>query len=162
MTMSTSGRVSANDTLIKNLQDQVERLVEQLKDLEECRNDLTPDEYTSMREDTVEQIKEFTGTLDRMTKGDITLNNTFSTMRAAIRKAIASSFNTVEIIKMFGDQNTSDLEKQLLDLHENHKLKKINAEDYEKKENYHIAGIERHWSQSIEPRSRIFGHKMQW
>lgn len=34
--MATSGKTSANDTLIKNLQDQVERLVEQLKDLEEC------------------------------------------------------------------------------------------------------------------------------
>lgn len=37
------------------------------------------------------------------------------------------------MIKMFGDQNASDLEKQLIDLHENHKLKKITVEDYEKK-----------------------------
>lgn len=51
----------------------------------------------------------------------------------AIRKAISASFNTADIIKMFGDQNTSDLEKQLLELHENYKLKKINVADYEKK-----------------------------
>lgn len=46
------------------------------------RNDLAPDEYESMKEDTVDQIKDFTVTLDRMNKGDITLNNKFSTMRA--------------------------------------------------------------------------------
>lgn len=49
------------------------------------RNDLAPDEYESMKEDTIDQIKEFTVTLDRMNKGDITLNNSFSTMRA-VRK----------------------------------------------------------------------------
>lgn len=46
------------------------------------REDLPEDEYQSMKDDTVEQLKEFTVTLDRMNKGDVTLTNTFSTMRA--------------------------------------------------------------------------------
>lgn len=51
----------------------------------------------------------------------------------AIRDAISSSFNTVDMIKLFGDQNASDLEKQLLDLEENFKLKKITPDEYETK-----------------------------
>lgn len=42
-----------------------------------------------MKEDTVDQIKDFTVTLDRMNKGDITLNNKFSTMRAVISNFIS-------------------------------------------------------------------------
>lgn len=34
-----------------------------------------------MKEETVDQIKEFTETLDRMVKGDVSLNNKFSDMR---------------------------------------------------------------------------------
>ena len=97
------------------------------------RDDLSPIEYDSMKEETVEQIKEFTETLDRMNKGDVTLTNTFSSMRSAIRKAIASSFNTIEMIKMFGDQNVSKLESELLELDEKFKLKKITLEEFEAK-----------------------------
>lgn len=114
---------------------------------------MEPEEYESIKEETVDQIKEFTTTLDRMNTGGVTLNNTFSTMKAvrmpihcffffylnfneyfqAIRKAIATSFNTVEMIKMFGDQNISDMEKQLLDLDENYSLKRITLDEYERK-----------------------------
>lgn len=45
------------------------------------RDDLDDDEYQSMKDDTLDQIKEFTSTLDRMNKGDIGLNNAFSVMR---------------------------------------------------------------------------------
>lgn len=34
-----------------------------------------------MKEETVDQIKEFTETLDRMNKGDVSLNNKFSQMK---------------------------------------------------------------------------------
>lgn len=45
------------------------------------RNDLTEEEYDSMKEETLEQIKEFTATLDRLNKGDVTLNSKISSMR---------------------------------------------------------------------------------
>lgn len=44
------------------------------------RNDLSQDEYDSMKDETVDQIKEFTETLDRMSKSDI-LTNSFTQMR---------------------------------------------------------------------------------
>lgn len=175
-----SSATSANDTLISNLEGQLNRLVEQLKDLEECkwvipkivyrcerstlhspfvfyphdRCDLDEDEYQSMKDETVDQIKEFTETLDRMNKGDTTLTSTFSSMRQvsaanarvaitmtfnwlyplldkAIRKAIANSFNTVEMIRMFGDQSTTGLAQQLCTLEEEFQLKKLTPDQYE-------------------------------
>lgn len=46
-----------------------------------ARDDLTEEEYASMKDETLEQIKEFTGTLDRLNKGDVTLNSKISSMR---------------------------------------------------------------------------------
>lgn len=42
---------------------------------------MSKDEYDLMKEETVDQIKEFTETLDRMNKGDVSLNNKFSQMK---------------------------------------------------------------------------------
>lgn len=111
---------------------------------------MSKDEYDLMKEETVDQIKEFTETLDRMNKGDVSLNNKFSQMKKvlnfkyfdvstiykyyffkAIRTAIATAFNTTETIKMFGDQNVTELEMQLLALDQEFRLKKITIEQYE-------------------------------
>lgn len=46
-----------------------------------ARDDLTEEEYATMKDETLEQIKEFTGTLDRLNKGDVTLNSKISSMR---------------------------------------------------------------------------------
>lgn len=52
-------------------------------------------------------------------------------MKKSIRTAIASSFNTVEMIKMFGAQDLSELEKQLMHIDEDFRLKKITKGDME-------------------------------
>lgn len=83
----------------------------------------------------MEQIKEFSETLQRMNKGDVTLNNKLSIMKESIRTAIASSFNTLEMIKMFGAQDLSEFEKQLMNIDEDFRLKKISKEDFEFKKN---------------------------
>jgi len=124
--------MSANEKLILNLEKQLERLVEQLKDLEECRSELPEDEYDLLKNETVEQIREFEATLDRLQKGDVTLNSKFSLMKTAIRKAISSAFNTKDMIQMFGDENVNDLERQLNKLEEDYHLKRIDQLAFEK------------------------------
>lgn len=115
------------------------------------RSDLSQEEYDSMKEETVDQIKEFTETLDRMNKTDL-LSNSFSQMRKVrcgnqnslilfywsksvflqkIRQAIANSFNTIEMIKMFGEQNATEMEAVLLSLDQEYRLKKIPTDEYE-------------------------------
>lgn len=79
-----------------------------------------------------DQSKEFSQTLERMTKGDVTLNHV-AILKQELRKAIATSFNTVEIIKIFGYKLEDELEKQLSALNEEYKLKRINKTDMEVK-----------------------------
>ncbi|XP_055379956.1 protein LZIC-like [Condylostylus longicornis] len=124
--------MSANEKLILNLEKQLERLVEQLKDLEDCRSELSEDEYSLLKNETAEQIKEFEATLDRLQKGNVTLNSKFSVMKIAIRKAISSAFNTKDMIQMFGDQSLNDLERQLVQIEEDYHLKKIDQSAFEK------------------------------
>lgn len=59
---------------------------------------------------------------------NLTLNFLFQT----IRDAIAKSFNTVEMIKMFGGQNANNLEQELLDLDLEFRLKRIPQNEMEK------------------------------
>lgn len=96
------------------------------------RNDLSQDELDGIKEDTVEQIKEFKETLDRMQKGNLTLESKVSQMRKKIREAISNAFNTSEMIKMFGEYDVAELLVQLSKLEEDSKLKRISVEEAEK------------------------------
>lgn len=56
------------------------------------RNDLSKEEYESMKVETLDQIQEFTVTLDRLNKGDVTLNSKISSMRHVCCIRLHSSF----------------------------------------------------------------------
>lgn len=88
--MSSYGKAET-ERLKQNLENQLERLVEQLADLENCkyakrlfykvflvqkncfRGDLDTDEYEETKNDTMEQLKELNESLDKLVKGDISL-----------------------------------------------------------------------------------------
>lgn len=72
-----------------------------------------------------------TETLERMTSGDVSVNNQYNTMKQNLRTAIANSFNTSDIIKIFGYKLENELEKQLNSLKEDYKLKRIGKEEME-------------------------------
>lgn len=59
--------------LLANVENQLNRLLAQLEDLEELRADIDDDEYEEVKQDTIEQLQEFQATLDRMMKGDMSL-----------------------------------------------------------------------------------------
>lgn len=54
-------------------------------------------------------------------------------MKQELRRAIATSFNTLDIIKIFGFKLENELEKQLNSLKEDYKLKRIGKIDMEMK-----------------------------
>lgn len=54
-------------------------------------------------------------------------------MKQELRKAIATSFNTLDIMKIFGFKLENELEKQLNALKEDYKLKRIGEADMESK-----------------------------
>ena len=55
------------DSLKKNINDQLERLLSQLKDLEEIKDDdsISKEEYEDLKKETLQQIQEFESFLER-------------------------------------------------------------------------------------------------
>ena len=53
----TSRGSAETEKLKKNLNDQLERLVQQLQDLEECKDDLDEDEYEETKRETLDQLQ---------------------------------------------------------------------------------------------------------
>ncbi len=62
--MSVGGRETSR--LRQNLESQMDRLLQQLADLEDCRQDMEDGEYADARADTVEQLEEFEASLTKM------------------------------------------------------------------------------------------------
>lgn len=138
--------------LIKNLETQLKRLINELEDLEETkwvekyfknqswfnknifRHEIDIQEYLELKSEFLDQTKAFSEALERMSKGDVTVNSKYALMKQELRSAIASSFNTLDIIKIFGLKLENELEKQLNSLKEDYKLKRIGTVEMEAKQ----------------------------
>lgn len=75
--MSTDGV----NSLLKNLLDQQERLLQQLADLEEVKDDLEESEYEESKTGTLEQIVDITQSLCKLESGNLTLTDELGTQR---------------------------------------------------------------------------------
>ncbi|XP_077557642.1 protein LZIC-like isoform X2 [Haemaphysalis longicornis] len=82
--MASRGQ-SETSKLRERLEEQLDRLVAQLSDLEECRAELDADEYEETKADTLEQMREFQQSLARIVSGDMTLVDQLSGMQLAIQ-----------------------------------------------------------------------------
>jgi len=112
------------------LEEQLDRLVAQLADLEECREDLDDDEYEETKSETLEQLKEFEQTLKKMVAGDMTLVDQLSGMQLAIQAAISEAFKTPEVIKLFAKKQPGQLRQRLSELQRDQSLGKISQDLY--------------------------------
>lgn len=112
-------------SLKANVQDQMNRLLQQLTDLEELRSELEDEEYAEVRKDTLDQIAEFDAQLKRLLEGDMTLVSELGQIKLALEAAIRSAFMTPEVIRMFARREPSALRLRLAKLHEDHKLGRL-------------------------------------
>ena len=80
---------SETQKLKAQLQSQLERLLDQLQDLENSKEELDEEEYSDMREDTLEQVEEFQASLTKLSSGDLGLVDSLSAMQLAIQGAIS-------------------------------------------------------------------------
>lgn len=71
--MASSRGQQETEELIENSRSQLSRLLTQLQDCEDLKEDLDPEEYEETRAETLEQLREFQTSLTRMTSGDNTL-----------------------------------------------------------------------------------------
>ena len=115
----------ATGQLLQNIQDQLNRLISQLSDLEEMKADLDEDEYTSTKAETLQQLKEFEKSLQKTLAGNLSLVDSLSAVRLAIQGAISNAFNTPEVIRMFANKQPAQLRFKLAELQREHKLKNV-------------------------------------
>ncbi|VVC27641.1 Beta-catenin-interacting ICAT [Cinara cedri] len=114
-----------NEILKENLEFQLERLVQQLSDLEESKDVFTDEEYNESKEDTVEQLKEFSERLNKIIAGNMTLHDRLSIMRLATSAAITKAFQTPSIIKMFAKNEPNALKEKRNQIERDIKLGKL-------------------------------------
>ena len=118
-------RVAMDKALRENMEAQRDRLLDQLTDLEELKDELEPEEYEESKKDTIEQLKEFEASLQKMTKGDMTLDDSMTATRLAIRAAISDAFKTPEVIRLFAKKEPAALRRRLAELDRDVKLGKL-------------------------------------
>lgn len=97
------------------------------------RHEVDIQEYNELKSEFLDQTKAVSEALERMNKGDVSINSKYAIMKQELRSAIATSFNTLDIIKIFGFKLENELEKQLNQLKEDYKLKRIAQPEMEAK-----------------------------
>ncbi|XP_006617184.1 protein LZIC-like [Apis dorsata] len=125
--MGSHGKLET-EKLKKNLEAQLDRLVQQLEDIEENRNLLDAAAYEEAMQLTKEDLQEFNESLQRLISGDTTLIDQLSAIQLAIQAAISEAFKTPAVIRMFGKRETSQLRNRLAQIEYDMKLGKITKE----------------------------------
>lgn len=59
-----------SDVLRNNLHAQLDRLLDQLADLDQIKGEMDADEYKEARQDTVDQLEDFGKSLEKMKSGE--------------------------------------------------------------------------------------------
>mmetsp|Transcript_28826 Transcript_28826/g.72534 ORF Transcript_28826/g.72534 Transcript_28826/m.72534 type:complete len:187 (+) Transcript_28826:206-766(+) len=118
------------NALKQNVETQLNRLLAQLQDLEDLKDALTEEEYETTKQDTHAQIKEFYQTLERMSRGDVTLVNELQSVKLAMQATISKAFKTPEIIKYFAKKQPDQLRQKIRNLHTQLDLKSISRPDF--------------------------------
>uniref|UniRef100_G3MMM8 Beta-catenin-interacting ICAT domain-containing protein n=2 Tax=Amblyomma TaxID=6942 RepID=G3MMM8_AMBMU len=115
--------------LKERLEEQLDRLVAQLSDLEELRAELDQDEYEETKSDTLEQLREFQQYLAKIVSGDMTLVDQLSGMQLAIQAAISDAFRTPEVIRMFARKQPDQLRERLSQLQRDAKIGRLSEDE---------------------------------
>lgn len=114
-----------DEALRANVEAQLERLISQLQDLEELRDELDAEEYESTKKETKEQLVEFQESLEKMAAGDMTLQTELDSTRQAVRAAISDAFKTPEVIRLFAGKQRPALRRRLAEMNRDLKLGKL-------------------------------------
>ncbi|CAG9322407.1 unnamed protein product [Blepharisma stoltei] len=119
--------------LRQRVEEQLSRLITQLRDLEENKELMDDSEYSSMKEDTLQQLREFEAQLERWKSGNITLIDDFNRIQIAIQQAVSQAFKTPEVIQMFAARQPQQLRSRLEEMERDRHLGKIQEQDYQAK-----------------------------
>merc|ERR1711991_379662 len=129
-TMKKASAGTSDERFKQQIEAQMHRLLQQLADLEEFKEDLDEDEYAETMEETKLQLRDFEEALTKITEGDVTLLDTVARMRLAVQAAIAEAFRTPEVAALFVKKQPGQLRTRLQNLDQSLKLRKITQSTY--------------------------------
>ncbi|CAF3777570.1 unnamed protein product [Rotaria magnacalcarata] len=117
------------DTLRKNLDAQLERLIDQLADLEQLKDEMDENEYKEARQDTIDQLEEFNKSLEKMKSGDggLSLLDDVQRIQNAIKSAISEAFQTPEVMRFFAKKEPVQLRNHLAEIERDTKVGKLSG-----------------------------------
>ena len=129
--MSSSRGANETVQLKNNIEDQLNRLLTQLDDLEVMRDEMDVEEYESTRQETLDQMKEFENYLGKLISGDMSLVDQFGSVQIAIQAAIREAFKSPDVVRMFAKKENKGLRSKLASLEEDLKLGRIKQKDFD-------------------------------
>ncbi|KAJ1369292.1 hypothetical protein KIN20_030712 [Parelaphostrongylus tenuis] len=121
----------ADAVLVENLQKQVDRLIHQLCDIEEEKSNMDPQEYEELKLETMEELKDLSRSLEKMTGGDITSTDNLTATRMAVRAAISQTLRTPAILAMFARKQPIALRQRLMLLDHDLRMHKLSESKYD-------------------------------
>ncbi|XP_029291784.1 protein LZIC [Cottoperca gobio] len=127
--MASRGK-SETGKLRQNMEEQLDRLMQQLQDLEECREELDEEEYEETKKETLEQLSEFNDSLKKIMTGDMTLVDELSGMQLATQAAISQAFKTPEVIRLFAKKQPGQLRTRLAEMDRDVMVGKLSRDVY--------------------------------
>uniref|UniRef100_A0A3Q0R4A4 Leucine zipper and CTNNBIP1 domain containing n=1 Tax=Amphilophus citrinellus TaxID=61819 RepID=A0A3Q0R4A4_AMPCI len=128
--MASRGKTETSK-LRQNMEEQLDRLMQQLQDLEECRcKELDEEEYEETKKETLEQLGEFNDSLKKIMSGDMTLVDELSGMQLAIQAAISQAFKTPEVIRLFAKKQPGQLRTRLGEMDRDVMVGKLSRDVY--------------------------------
>ncbi|EGC30735.1 hypothetical protein DICPUDRAFT_157489 [Dictyostelium purpureum] len=127
--MASRGQIETSK-LKNNIEEQLNRLLAQLEDIEELKDDISQEEYDETKEDTLNQMKEFEQSLKKMMSGDMTLVSELGSLQLALQATISQAFKTPEVIKLFAKKDQGSLRTKLGNIQRDVKLGKVSKDEY--------------------------------
>ena len=120
----------ADEQLIQNVLDEINRLNNELKDLEQYKDEFTPEEIEETKKKTLEQLSETQKILEKMKKGNISVMTKYEESQKKLRQVIAENYHVNDLINSYLANETEFLREKLQSTIRLHALKKISEPEF--------------------------------
>lgn len=122
--------MNIDNKLLQNNIDEINRLNEQLKDLETYKDDFEPEELESMRKETLAQLDEAKKRLEKMKSGSLTTKTSEEEENMKRMQSISENYNVKGLTKSYDDVQVSTLREKLKGIIRANQMNKLTKEEY--------------------------------
>ena len=122
--------MNADQKLLKNGIDEINRLKSQLQDLETYKDDFSPEEIEQIKKDTLDQLVEATKRLEKMKSGQSSIKTEVEKAQEQLNKILCENYNTKEILGVYLTAETKFLRQKLSYLKDQFGIKKMSQEEF--------------------------------